>query len=252
VWESLDNDIASYKRRTYWDSIWSCGVRKKDIGKGDRAFLIRLGKTPPVGIMASGWLLGSPYEDTHFSDPQKTALYVNLRFDMMLHPFDDEILLRSELEKQIPLVHWTPEAGGTKIPNREAAELETLWTNHLTKCGFSPIRFPEEISAPERYPEGAIRQIAINAYERDPRARKACINHFGCRCTVCGFDFAKIYGEIGKDFIHVHHLKLLSEVGETYVVDPISDLKPVCPNCHAMLHKKKPPYSPQDLKSKMR
>ncbi|MEG0771017.1 MAG: HNH endonuclease, partial [Clostridia bacterium] len=48
----------------------------------------------------------------------------------------------------------------------------------------------------------------------------------------------KIYGEIGKDFIHVHHLKPLNEIGEEYIVNPVNDLIPVCPNCHAMLHRK--------------
>lgn len=31
-------------------------------------------------------------------------------------------------------------------------------------------------------------------------------------------------------------------------IDPISDLRPVCPNCHAMLHKKNPPYTIDELR----
>jgi len=53
--------------------------------------------------------------------------------------------------------------------------------------------------------------------------------------------------EIGKGFIHIHHLAPISEVGEKYEVDPINDLRPVCPNCYAMLHKKNPPYSIEQL-----
>ncbi|MEG1241999.1 MAG: HNH endonuclease, partial [Oscillospiraceae bacterium] len=46
------------------------------------------------------------------------------------------------------------------------------------------------------------------------------------------------YGEVGKNFIHVHHKIPLNEISEEYVVDPVNDLIPVCPNCHAMLHRK--------------
>jgi 5-methylcytosine-specific restriction protein A len=52
-------------------------------------------------------------------------------------------------------------------------------------------------------------------------------------------DFEKMYGEIGHGFIHVHHIIPISTIGEEYKIDPIKDLVPVCPNCHAMLHKGK-------------
>lgn len=52
-------------------------------------------------------------------------------------------------------------------------------------------------------------------------------------------DFEKMYGEIGRGFIHVHHIVPISTIGEEYKIDPIKDLVPVCPNCHAMLHKGK-------------
>lgn len=85
--------------------------------------------------------------------------------------------------------------------------------------------------------EGASRQVTLNIYERNLDARQQCIAHHGCRCMVCGFDFAAVYGELGRGFIHVHHLKPLSEIREEYEVDPVVDLRPVCPNCHAMLHR---------------
>jgi 5-methylcytosine-specific restriction enzyme A len=48
-------------------------------------------------------------------------------------------------------------------------------------------------------------------------------------------------------FIHVHHLTPLSSLGTDYEVDPIRDLRPVCPNCHAVLHRREPPYSPEEV-----
>jgi 5-methylcytosine-specific restriction protein A len=61
-----------------------------------------------------------------------------------------------------------------------------------------------------------------------------------------------MYGEIGKNFIHVHHVKPLSEIDEQYKINPIKDLRPVCPNCHAMLHKRKPAYSIEEIQDKIK
>lgn len=109
-----------------------------------------------------------------------------------------------------------------------------------------------EIDETAPYYEGAKIQILVNAYERDEKARQKCLDHFGFNCFVCGFSFEKMYGEIGKGFIHVHHLKPLSEIGIGYIPNPIKDLVPVCPNCHAMLHRRKPPFSIQELQDEMK
>ena len=64
-------------------------------------------------------------------------------------------------------------------------------------------------------------------------------------------DLVKIYGDIAEGFIHVHHLVPLSAIKEDYQLDPVNDLLPVCPNCHAMLHRRKPPFTPEQLKALM-
>jgi len=112
------------------------------------------------------------------------------------------------------------------------------------------IIYPDEVKE-ERLTEGSKKQITVNAYERNPKAREKCIKHYGTKCFICNFDFEKTYGQIGKGFIHVHHLKPLSEINEEYIIDPIEDLRPVCPNCHAMLHKKTPAYSIEDIQNFM-
>lgn len=84
--------------------------------------------------------------------------------------------------------------------------------------------------------EGAAKTVFVNRYERDERARARCIEHYGPTCSACGLDFEQFYGVIGRGYIHVHHRRPLSEIGKRYKVDPIKDLVPVCPNCHAMLH----------------
>ena len=98
------------------------------------------------------------------------------------------------------------------------------------------VLYPEEIET--NLVEGLTKTITVNYYERNTKARDACIKLHGYNCIVCGFNFENSYGARGKDFIHVHHLKAISDIGEKYIIDPESDLKPVCPNCHAMLHRK--------------
>lgn len=85
--------------------------------------------------------------------------------------------------------------------------------------------------------EGNRESVLVNKYERNKNARKKCINRYGTKCFICQFDFKEKYGEIGTDFIHVHHIVPLNTIGKDYVVNPETDLIPVCPNCHAMLHK---------------
>ena len=99
--------------------------------------------------------------------------------------------------------------------------------------------------------EGGAKSVTIKIYERDRGARLKCIHHWGWICFVCQFDFAKTYGELGEGFIHVHHLKPLSEIGDAYDLNPVTDLRPVCPNCHAMLHRKVPALAIEELKIRM-
>ncbi|WP_413504115.1 HNH endonuclease [Serratia grimesii] len=97
--------------------------------------------------------------------------------------------------------------------------------------------YPDELNTQDNYIEGAKKRVTVNAYERDPRARQACIDRHGTTCQGCGFNFEKVYGEHGRGFIHVHHIKPIHTIGEGYVLNPIEDLVPLCPNCHAMVHR---------------
>ncbi len=87
--------------------------------------------------------------------------------------------------------------------------------------------------------EGDVHQVSLNQYERNPKARAACIAAHGTACAVCGIDFGKAYGPEFAGKIEVHHIVPLSQIGKGYVVDPVKDLIPVCPNCHMALHSKK-------------
>lgn len=91
----------------------------------------------------------------------------------------------------------------------------------------------------QTYSEGAAHELSITIFERNQQARSACISKYGYSCQICGFNFEKAYGLIGKEFIHVHHTDFISSAGGiAHNINPVKELIPVCPNCHAMLHRK--------------
>jgi hypothetical protein len=99
--------------------------------------------------------------------------------------------------------------------------------------------FPEILPAGADLYEGLKKQVTVNKYERNSIARARCIEHHGRSCMVCGFNFKQFYGDVGDDFIHVHHITPLHTINQSYRINYETDLIPVCPNCHAMLHRKK-------------
>lgn len=132
---------------------------------------------------------------------------------------------------------------------KEVEENSFMLLRRNVKIEENEFYYPDEINFQEEFKEGKSLQVLVNSYERNSLARKKCIEHYGLSCQVCNFNFEKKYGKIGRDFIHVHHRVDISSIGEEYSVNPTTDLIPVCPNCHSMLHKKKPAYSIEELKN---
>lgn len=85
--------------------------------------------------------------------------------------------------------------------------------------------------------EGLSKRFLTNRYERNAQNRLKAIQEHGISCIVCGFNFEKVYGELGKDFIEIHHAVPISQTGEIFI-DPVKDLVPLCANCHRMIHRK--------------
>lgn len=247
-WTTLEQSIEQLENSGKVTERWSC-VSHKTIKPGDRAFLVRLG-SEPRGIFAAGYVVSEPFLSKHWSGEDKDVYRVLIDFEVLLNPENEpiltlDILKTGNLEKQ----QWTPQSSGISIKPELVEELEAVWFDFLTT---QKIRLnPYALSGNEKtktYTEGTANQITQTRYERNPHARVACINHYGYSCSVCEFDFEKRFGELGKNFIHVHHLTQVATVGKTYQVDPILDLRPVCPNCHAMLHRQNPPLTIEELK----
>lgn len=89
----------------------------------------------------------------------------------------------------------------------------------------------------DKYNESGIGYpILVNRYERNPNARKKCIELQGSTCKICGFNASVMYGEEFKGKIHVHHIKPINEIDTDYKINPETDLIPICPNCHMIIH----------------
>ncbi|MBC7821057.1 MAG: HNH endonuclease [Planctomycetaceae bacterium] len=115
------------------------------------------------------------------------------------------------------------------------ADIERLAGTTPSEIAY-PFTLPDEVLSLEGLFEGAVRTITVNAFERNQEARRQCIGAHGTDCCICGFSFGAVYGPEAEGLIHVHHLRPLAEIGGEYAVDPVEDLRPVCPNCHAILH----------------
>jgi len=111
----------------------------------------------------------------------------------------------------------------------------------------------DSLSLESEFLEGGKKQRYSTIYERDSKAREQAVTIHGYTCMGCKINFEEKYGDWGKGFIHVHHIKPVSTIGEVYKVNPRTDLIVLCANCHAMVHRRKDRVlSLEELKSIIR
>lgn len=241
-WADFQDAIYRVNNEKGYVLEWSCGNTKK-IAEGDKFYLVRVG-IEPKGIIGIGTVVSKCYHLPHWNEEKakqgKTALRHDLSFEYLS---DSPIFNLIELNLNYPEVRWTPQSGGVTVDEKISIEL-------LAKCNAeSPI---SKHQGDIKYVEGGKKIITTTTYDRSAKARQKCIEIWGYKCAVCDFDFGSSYGEHGKGYIEVHHLNPISEKDEEYEIFPTKDLRPVCANCHRMLHKSKQAISIEDLKKKLR
>lgn len=241
-WVDLQDAIFRVNNGEEYNRYWSCGVTKR-IAPGDTFLLVRLG-VEPKGIIGVGYVTSAPYLRPHWDEAKRTAGETALRTDLLFKALSAKpIIGMVDLCRRFPQHNWTPQSSGTSIPEPIGAELVAEIQ--------SDQRFSFEPSTKEQirlYSEGRPKTVTYKTYDRSSDAREDCIRHHGYNCAVCGFNFETTYGSTGEGFIEVHHLKQIADRGEEHLVDPVKDLRPVCANCHRMLHKKRPPLGIEELK----
>ncbi len=172
-----------------------------------------------------------------------------------ISPLSDELWTSSWDECALALLK-APLDTGEGNP-QVAGEVALKWSRPILGMVISLLPL-EEADSPigdaveAGLPEGACTRVSVNRYERSARNRAICIAARGTQCEACGMDFEATYGELGRSFIEVHHVVPVSKLGPDYAFDPLIDLVPLCPNCHAMVHRMSPPLSPRELADLMR
>ena len=223
-----------------YELYWSCGSKKKEIG--DCFLLMRLG-VEPKGIIGCGYISSRPFTMPHWDSAKRAAGKTAVRTDLLFKALADRPLIgHKELLRRFPDYNWTPQMSGMLVPQQIGDEI-------FAEIQSSPVHgfVPDSLERIERFAEGRPRTVTLTTYDRSSLARAACIDHHGFACAACGFSFQATYGELGASYIEVHHLRQLAEVGEEHEIDPVKDLRPVCANCHRMLHRQRPPLSIEQL-----
>jgi 5-methylcytosine-specific restriction protein A len=224
---------------------WSLGIRKSGVSPGDRCFLMR--QRHERGLVASGVFTSGITVEEHWDGSRRDTTYARIRWTDLL-PVEDGLPVHV-LKAEVPEVTWDRLQGsGVQVAEPVAQRLEEVWAEHVNG---TPYREPGDLP-PRIYEEGSVTRIEVNRYERDRAARAACIAAHGLTCDVCGFDFQQVYGAIGKDYIHVHHLTEISTLGPGYKIDPVKEMRPLCANCHAMVHRERPALTPAALRRRLK
>ena len=124
--------------------------------------------------------------------------------------------------------------------------LDKVTKTRLSKSSKKVTIFAED----DLISEGKAYTRSVKAIERSAKLRKFAVQRQQSigdfSCAICGFNFEKEYGELGKDYIQFHHIKPLSEytdaeLNDQALKDAVANLIPLCPNCHCMVHKCKEP-----------
>ncbi len=252
-WIDLQVSIDHLENVGYVVRRWSCG-NSKNIKKGDRVFLVRLGEEPR-GIMGSGYAKSSYYVSPHWDGTEgKTANYIDIEFDILINPEKNILFSKDDLDKVDPnkTQQWFPQQSGISIKPEILSSLESNWFDFIRENKYIGTAFLSNdvvSDETESFMEGKSKEVTQTRYERNPQARKTCLKHLGYSCQICEFNFEKTFGDIGKGFIHVHHINAIAGIGKEYEIDPKKDLIPVCPNCHAMIHSKRPAFTVDEIKA---
>jgi hypothetical protein len=219
------------------DPFWHIKRNWKSVEIGDEVFIYTGDKN--LGIIGFATVDDSVSRDGNWS--------IRMAFDLR----KCRALLRNPVPATIvrEWVHF-PRGNVISLKSFETELHSRLPWKSKVRSGVS--KLPEEVPRGPTYSEGSVQRVLVNRYERDPDERAECIEHHGTVCSLCGFDFVAVYGMVMVGFIHVHHLKLLSLIASDYKLDPIKDLLPVCPNCHAVLHHREPPYSLKEVRQFLR
>lgn len=208
---------------------WTVGACWNILPETEVWLLLQGANDAGSGLIGHGVVMSAAVETRGLEDTDTMDGDASIAFDALL-PLGEQV--RPDiLSAALPGIPWGKAAAGTvAVPPPAEPALRKLWREQ----GPAPAGHTELV--PGTCPPEAVARIEMNRYERNDDARRICLAFHGTSCAVCGFSFEASYGEIGAGFIDVHHLVPPALLGTGYQLDPVADLVPLCPNCHAIAH----------------
>lgn len=152
----------------------------------------------PRGIIGSGYATSDWFPGRDWRPDRKSPVvhYVELEYDALLDPREDEVLPVSSLnEGALRFVHWGTQSSGIRIRDDAANELERLWASHLRRRRVTPA-LTQKKGAPTQKRGGG----GFGTFENNRAVQRAAVRHVTARLkkdgwTVenvenryCGFD----------------------------------------------------------------
>jgi 5-methylcytosine-specific restriction enzyme A len=218
----------------------------------DTVFLWRSdgGKKGTGGVLAKCRVVSLPVDRTDDSNSQDywnnddwSNSYLAIKLEVqevnLREGFISRISLLEHSVLKDLLIHRLRQQTNYLLSHEHATELDKMWTLSNNKSQVEIDIEAELAEEDDFYTDGAVKYFYGKRYERNPINREKAIEIHGLNCVCCGFNFEKVYGERGKDFIEVHHVKPLSTIKEDVIINPETDLVPICSNCHRMIHREK-------------
>jgi len=185
------------------------------------------------------------------ADSRRHGSQVDLEINGVRFEFDDENVWSQSWNRLL----FSMNKGQLELGTDEGepdAQIVCRWTIRFSAAVVAILPTEEVIENKEPevigYPEGSVVTVKANRYERDKRNRAAAIAIHGTACKGCGLEMDMRYGPIASGYVEIHHITPVSELGAEYIIDPARDLVPLCPNCHAVVHRRIPPLTVSELR----
>jgi hypothetical protein len=175
------------------------------------------------------------FEETNVKYQQSASLWAN-RVQWKIKHLKDEGLLLPTNKSGHGI--WQLSPNGVIEARRRWLEMtdgEDLYLNSIELAIKNDVEIFE--SEVELGREGQVKEVLSSKYERNLKLRTKAIDIHGLICKACSFDFHQTYGNLGKDFIEVHHLIPISNFKVEHDVNPFTDMTVLCANCHRMIHR---------------
>ncbi len=186
-----------------------------------------------------------------------SMLYAYLFDGMTLRELDEAFLLEDPLKTKgflsVRILHYMGVTGdfrgiyrdlklseGIASLNYQGEDYRHL-VEALSRYGYSLYRqekYSENDNLNSVVRDGGRYLYYSTKYERSSILRREAIDYHGKACMACGFDFEGFYGDLGRDFIEVHHTLGYQDPAQDLIVDVRTDMVCLCSNCHRMVHRK--------------